>query len=281
MSLTHSNPGIVGLIFNKDCKPINNFGRGTLYEFLYDIDSAGFGDCIRRIDEHVLPMIFKDFCLFEIHTFNCMLRRYEGFFINQSLIQMKATITQYLVYSLSRLYGTTTDRPQVLMYQGLLPHGCASDSFKYQPFSFFNYNTLATKEAIVRNRSEVLFKLFFKTDRVNDVFGCGLDCDTTKLIVFTVINTNDNENVPESIDSVGGDILVGNTKLKISNNPPTPPYINTNILKSFYNESIYMHTITEFFKKVEPGDFSELHEELKQVHKIYSYKYEQLNIVVT
>ena len=42
-----------------------------------------------------------------------------------------------------------------------------------------------------------------------------------------------------------------------------------------------MHTINDFFKKVDPGDFSELHEELKQVQKIYSEKYEQLNLIVT
>ena len=42
-----------------------------------------------------------------------------------------------------------------------------------------------------------------------------------------------------------------------------------------------MHTITEFFKKVERGDFSELHEELKQVQEFYSQKYEVLNHMMT
>ena len=254
------------------------YNRGNLYYFLYDITKDGFNNILHNIDTNVLPKMFNDFCLYEIHMFNCMLRRYEGYFINQSLVQMKATITQYLVYSLSKLYGKQTERPQILIYNGLLPQGCASDSFKYQPFSFFNYNKAVTRDAIVQNKSEILFKLFFKDEKVQNIKGCGLDTNTTKLIVFTVINTNDNENIPASKDEVDDIVGLGNTKLKISNNAPNPPYINTNILKSFYNESVYIHKINEFLSLHNQNDLYEsMQTEYEKVMKEYAMKYIALN----
>ena len=250
--------------------------RGALHSFIYDLQD--YNVHIQNIKQKIIPKILKDFIIFRTHVFNCMLRRVEGYFINQSLLQMKTTLTQYLVYSMSRKYGSMSNGPQVLFYEGFGIDGCASNSFKYQPFSFFNYNTPVTKDTLITNQSEIIMKLIFSSSNVNGIQGFGLDVDNSKLLVFTVINTNDNENHPSTIDDLTT-ISKGtsdNTIKKISNNPPNPPYINTIVLKKFFNESKYIEMIQDYL-----GSFTILPPEAKQeiddVKKKYEDRYNAMN----
>jgi hypothetical protein len=122
-------------------------------------------------------------------------------------------------------------------------------------------------------------KLIFSSNNVNGIQGLGLDVDNSKLIVFTVINTNDNENHPSTIDDPKT-ISKGthdNTIKKISNNPPNPPYINTNVLKKFYNESKYIEMLHDYM-----NSFTSVHptaqQEMDQVTKKYKDRYNAMNI---
>ena len=66
--------------------------------------------------------------------------------------------------------------------------------------------------------------------------------------VFTVINMNDNENdiLPSADDLTAHPEC--NVTRRINNNPPTPPYINTNVLKRFINESKFIDQINDYIK---------------------------------
>ena len=114
---------------------------------------------------------------------------------------------------------------------------------------------------------------------MNGIQGFGLDVDNSKLIVFTVINTNDNENHPPTIDDPTT-ISKGtrdNTIKKISNNPPNPPYINTNVLKKFFNESKYIEMIQDYldsFTLLDP----EAKQEFDELKKKYEDRYNAMNI---
>ena len=161
----------------------------------------------------------------------------------------------------------------MLFYEGYVDGGC--DNFQYQPFLFFNDNTKVTKDTLVNNNSEIIMKLMFSNSKVNGVDGLGIDSDNTKLIVFTVINTNDNENIPHTIEYAK--VTPGkfdNTIKKISNNPPNPPYINTNILKKFYNESKYLQMISEYLTTIPD---TSLFSEYETVFNAYMSRYNALN----
>ena len=121
-------------------------------------------------------------------------------------------------------------------------------------------------------------KLIFSSNNVNGIQGFGHDVDNSKLIVFTVINTNDNENHPPTIADPT-QMTKGtrdNTIKKISNNPPNPPYINTNVLKKFFNESKYIEMIQDYL-----GSFTKLPLEAKReiddVKKKYEDRYNAMN----
>ena len=102
-------------MLNRDCPNYVDAPRGAMHSFMYDLQDYNLH--INNITQKIIPKILKDFIVFRTHVFNCMLRRVEGYFINQSLLQMKTTLTQYLVYSMSRKYGNMSNGPQVLFYE--------------------------------------------------------------------------------------------------------------------------------------------------------------------
>ena len=202
----------------------------------------------------VKDILFKDFLLYEMYMFNCRLRRKEGYFINQSLIQLKYSITKYLVRKMTNVFSTEQVHdaaPQMLMYSGSLDGNCWNNSFNYQPFSFFNYPTRVTDETLRTNPSEIIIKLLFSTDIVNTVHGMGLSPNNTRIMVFTVINVNDNDNIANPSADDLSEKPHCNVKSKLVNNPPNPPYINTNELKKFVNRSKYIEQLEAYLKKFE------------------------------
>ena len=118
----------------------------------------------------------------------------------------------------------------------------------------------------------------FSNDSVLGVQGIGLDIDRTRLVVFTVINTNDNENTPGTIDDLNlvTNSTQNNTTKKIANNAPNPPYINTTILKKFYNESSYLEAIERYIQSLNNVNAT-LVNEYKAVQRAYEARYKFLS----
>ena len=214
---------------------------------------------LREFDIHTVldqikiekKQIFYNFLLYEMHMFNCRLRRNEGYFINQSLIQLKSSITQFLVRSMTNLFNTEQVQnaaPQVIMFAGSVSDGCWESNFRFEPLSLFNYPTQVLNDTLVQNPSEIIMKLLFSNNKVNNIQGLGLLAEKTKINVFTVINMNDNENEEQpSVEDLSTHPTC-NVKRRINNNPPTPPYINTNVLKRFVNESKFLNKIENYIK---------------------------------
>ena len=214
---------------------------------------------LREFDIHTVldqikiekKQIFYNFLLYEMHMFNCRLRRNEGYFINQSLIQLKSSVTQFLVRSMTNLFNTEQVQnaaPQVIMFAGSVSDGCWESNFRFEPLSLFNYPTQVLNDTLVQNPSEIIMKLLFSNNKVNNIQGLGLLAEKTKINVFTVINMNDNENEEQpSVEDLSTHPTC-NVKRRINNNPPTPPYINTNVLKRFVNESKFLNKIENYIK---------------------------------
>ena len=224
------------------------------------------------------------------------MRRQEGYFINQSLIQMKNTITRFIVRAMTRKFNTSaqTISPQVLFYMGPTGTDSLQKSYKYQPFNFFNYPSKVLDERLSDHSSEIILKLLFSPDNITKtVSGLSIPPADCKLIVFTVINTNDDEETTDlAINLTGAPNVIPNSNVTkpITNNAPNPPFINTNGRKKFINESKYFEKISLYIKSFqEPGDVNILKVEYDHVktniqnawdivstefsHKVSEYKF--------
>ena len=200
------------------------------------------------------------------------MRRQEGYFINQSLIQMKNTITRFIVRAMTRKFNTSaqTISPQVLFYMGPTGTESLQKSYKYQPFNFFNYPSKVLDERLSDHSSEIILKLLFSPDNITKtVSGLSIPPADCKLIVFTVINTNDDEETTDlAIDLNGAANVIPNSNVTkpITNNAPNPPYINTNVMKKFINESKYLEKISNYIKSFQdPNDVQRLQTEYNTV----------------
>jgi hypothetical protein len=103
---------------------------GILMPFLYRM---GDYKIITNRIKQVIDIVLKDFIMYEIFAFNCMLRRKEGFFINQSLVQMKTTITNFMIYSMSKkmkISTVTSMIPQLLYYMQPSDDKCINKNYK-------------------------------------------------------------------------------------------------------------------------------------------------------
>ena len=250
--------------------------KGLLMPFIYAISDTNA--LISKINI-TINQVIRDFIFYEIYAFNCMLRRKEGFFINQSLVQMKTTITNFMIYSMSKkmkISTVTSMIPQLLYYMQPSDDGCINKNYTNSMFSVFNIEKQITMNDVRNNKSEIVLKLVFEKGKINlsDVEGLGLDVNKTKLMVFTVINTNDNDNKPNSKDDLTLP-LPDNPDKKISNNPPVPPYINTNMLKKFYKFCLYLNNIESYIKKVDDtlDNTKELDKEYKTVKAAMEAEY--------
>ena len=247
-----------------------------LYDFMYALTTDRHYITIQQnIQEFLNTTLFPDFVLYHIHMFNCMLRRFEGYFINQSLIQMKSTITKFLLHSLKKNYtqGVSSNDliRQILYYQGHNGDQCYSN-YLYQPFSFFTPPPqVQVQDELISNKNDIIFNLLFSKNKIsNTVQGIGMDPDKTRLVVFTVINCND-AIIHDSMDNLPSDLsTIQSNYEKIYNNPPNPPYINTNILKKYITEKQYIDNIEHFISQFNDigviQDFSDTFVEIKKHH---------------
>ena len=89
----------------------------------------------------------------------------------------------------------------------------------------------------------------FPRDPVNIDKGFGLDSSNTSLIILTVINVTDGTN-EERYDQFKPITEESNVKRLPPNNPPQPPFINTNTLKTSVNISVYVAHLQAWSKRM-------------------------------
>ena len=244
-------------------------GIKKLVEIMYQKEKP-YEKFIKNIDQFLNTNLLPGFILYQVYMFNCMIRRNEGFFINQSLTQMKSTITQFLLLSMMKKFKTPSIQIP-LIYHGHTTETCINN-YLYQPFSFFNYANSVNDNTLISNNNEIIFKLLFSNSKINNVRCAGLKADNTKMMVFTLINCNDSNE--ESFDDEINDQNKPDSNFNIiTNNPPNPPYINTNILKKFENESLYLKQINDYIESVTDKDTIE---DIIDTYSIIKKKYKEL-----
>ena len=116
---------------------------------------------------------------------------------------MKTTITNFMIYSMSRkmkVSAVTSMIPQLLYYMQPSDDKCISKNYTNNIFSVFNIDKQITMKQVTNNKSEIILKLIFENGRINntEVNGFGVNVNKTKLMVFTVINTNDSDVTPHT-----------------------------------------------------------------------------------
>ena len=231
-----------------------------------------------------LEQCARDYLRYQILTFNCTLRRSEGFFINRSLLSMKQTITKLIINALQTKFKainkTQNMAPQIINYLGPVYDGCYNNNFKYNTFDFFNLNekispsTLQTYSnqvptASASDEGEMIFRLIF-TDELQgqSIKGFNLDPSNTSLMILTVINITDgSKTVMDSFDKNYYKKQTSNIKA-IVNNPPNPPYINTNSLKVAVNLSVYIQRLRYWVQNMLPENKEHIENEIRKIVSI-------------
>lgn len=135
----------------------------------------------------ILRNVENDFILFEIHVFNYKFRKQEQSFINRSIIKMKESVSDFLVYSLSRGFDDSMSS-DILYYVGYPEMQCSNLFNRYIPYSVYKYDKKVTKEKLIND--DILFKVIFGNENIQIVKGCGVDIDRTKLFLVPVIDCN-------------------------------------------------------------------------------------------
>ena len=228
--------------------------------------------------EHFLPNILNglktticDFIYYQIMKYICELRRQEGYFINKSLIDLKGSLSNYIIQNvMNKHYGRDSNVHLPYYFLGTSDEHCYDNNLSFNLFSFFN-------DMKHRNYTDdtrgIILDMIFKSKR-NDSFN--LDPFNTKLIFFTVVNLNDLDK-GHSIDRfplpTEPEENIKNGTRRITNNPPLPPYINTNVIKKFLNYKMYMLNILNFIHKNkidEQNEMSVMYEHvMEHLHKTF------------
>ena len=157
-------------------------------------------------------------------------------------------------------------------YLGTSDESCYDKNLSFNLFSFFNdFESHDTKE-----RGIILNTIFESTEERSICFQ--LNPGNTKLIFFTVINLNDLENgtsadtlpLPKTEDNIK------NGSTRITNNPPLPPYINTNIIKKFINYRIYLYSIDTFLASNGIREDDDMHKQYLDIIQNLSTEYDKI-----
>ena len=208
--------------------------------------------------KRIINQIVGDIIRMKIMNFNCKLRKKEGYFINRSLAEMQRSLSSVILRELNRKTvseikaletlpnsNKIKDKLIILNYLSPISNDCYKDNYMYNDFNFNNlmFDKNATIPGPVNvDTSEIILRIIFDSGEITgqNYNGFGLDpriinsegiisnddqYKTTSIMVFTVINLTDDG---------------------IVNNPPNPPYINTNNLKRIYNISNYFKKITNY-----------------------------------
>ena len=207
-----------------------------------DWEKEGYENKIQRRFKKVIC----DFIYYQMMKYICQLRRKEGYFINKSLIDLKSTLSIFIVKNLTNKHYRDKKVQLPYYYLGTSTEQCYENVLSLNPFSFFN--DIEIKDYTYHTKGIILDTIFESNKKV-----CfHLDPENTKLIFFTVINLNDiDKEKGKSVDGVplgNPDDSIKNGSTRITNNPPLPPFINTNVLKKFINYRIYLMRIIIFLK---------------------------------
>lgn len=254
--------------------------------------------------KRIINQIVGDIIRMKIMNFNCKLRRKEGYFINRSLAEMQKSLSSVI---LRELHNKTVsninlealkklpnienikDKLIILNYLSPISDNCYKDNYMNNDFNFNNFifdknvtipRPFSTDNSISDN-SEIILRIIFDNGFImqpissngENYRGFGLDPriinptysinrdlqivnpehKTTSIIVFTVINLTNNG---------------------IVNNPPNPPYINTNNLKRIYNISNYFTELNnrKIIKTFDDNIKSQLQKLQKLEKKFMKYK---------
>jgi len=182
--------------------------------------------------------------LLEYLLYNCLMRRYEGYIINQSLGEMRKLITN-LTFQVVKEKLMKKQNPLFFLVPNVYLGNvyCYGDNYQNDN----NYQYFTGDNTFTPNNS-ILFKIIFGTGNVGNknlkncssdiVKGFSFDTNKTSISLMTIIN-----------------LSKGTT-----NNPPNPPFININKLKQIINILKYFKQIQEarpdFYK--DPTNFDSI-----------------------
>ena len=176
----------------------------------------------------LLKNLENDFIYFEIHIFNYKLRQQEQSFINRSIIKMKESISDFLVYSLSHGFDNKMSS-NILYYVGYPELQCSNLFERYTPYSAFNYNKRITKTNF--SRDDALLRVIFSDEKIQTNNGCGVDIDRTTLFLVPVIDCNTYEE-----------------------NPPIMPYIDVGEILQYLKYLDYFKQIEKYIEVLNKKD---------------------------
>ena len=218
-----------------------------------------------------LKKIICDFIYYRIMKYICELRRKEGYFINKSLIDLKSSLSTFIVQNLTKKhYDENIQLPYYFL--GTSDESCYDKNLSFNLFSFFNdFESHDTKE-----RGIILNTIFESTEERSICFQ--LNPGNTKLIFFTVINLNDLENgtSADTLPLPDTDDNIKNGSTRITNNPPLPPYINTNIIKKFINYRFYLYSIDTFLASNGIREDDDMHKQYLDIIQNLSTEYDKI-----
>jgi hypothetical protein len=217
----------------------------------------------------LLKNLENDFIYFEIHIFNYKLIQKEQSFINRSIIKMKESISDFLVYSLSHGFDNKMSS-NILYYVGYPELQCSNLFERYTPYSAFNYNKRITKTNF--SRDDALLRVIFSDEKIQASGGCGVDIDRTTLFLVPVIDCNTYEE-----------------------NPPIMPYIDVGEILQYLKYLDYFKQIEKYidvFNKKDENIYTEYQDiktkwdtenvnfNKKIIDKIYNHEYYKRDIVL-
>jgi hypothetical protein len=189
-------------------------------------DAVSYASLYKQIiTESILPELKKEY--FNIMcdvirldklSYNCTLRRNEGYMINQSLAELRRDIQVLIKQSLETEESGTVYNP--IFYEKYIFPYCRNVNLNDNYFDFF------LKSEPKDNRGNplelgILAKIMSNPTDHSVIKGFGIDLKKINFGVFTVIN------------------LTNKLAAPYVNNPPNPPYINLNdIVMSMMNNNI-------------------------------------------
>ena len=197
---------------------------------------------LKKMDWNKINNAIKDIIRYSELEYNCKIRRMEGYLINNSLKQMQIFINNFIIDKETDKFRKNILKNENEEYKKIvkpLLHSLPSTNTNirgntincYNKDYLYNYQYELFSKNIDKktiSESEIIMKIIFddkpiKTYSNDDIdkyiTPFGLDKYNTTLVIFTIINLTAKSTV---------------------NNPPTPPYVNTNKLKQMYNILYYI-----------------------------------------
>lgn len=255
-------------------KALEFFKKDNLIETLKKyVNSPKNTDLLAILNKIKLKL--KDLIRYRELEYNCRVRRVEGYLINNSLKQMQQFINSFIIDKETHKFRENilkNEKDEIKELINPLIHTVPSINFKVDNAVIncnnkdylynYHYELFSKKSSSDKiSESEIIMKLIFGKDKISTyenkyVEPFSLDKYKTSLVIFTVINLSATNTV---------------------NNPPNPPYVNTNKLKQIYNTLHYISAnahndkskdIIDYYKKI-PTIFSNFITNKLIIHDFY------------